>query len=135
MEIGQKLRDARTRASWTQEHVAEELHVSRQTISNWENERSYPDIVSVITLSSLYEISLDDLLKGDSKMLKHLEESTNIVKSNRKLIGVIAANILLMVLLIALSFFVPASRYYLVGVFCLFVVGLSVLMHQIIRRF
>lgn len=45
--------------------VAEELNVSRQTISNLENEKSYPDIFSVIELSSLYSISLDDLLKGE----------------------------------------------------------------------
>lgn len=51
----------------TQENVAEKINVSRQTISNWENEKSYPDIISVIELSNLYSISLDDLLKGDEK--------------------------------------------------------------------
>ena len=73
MEIGKKLKDARLHSGLTQEKVAEELNVSRQTISNWENEKSYPDIISVIGLSNLYSISLDDLLKGDEKMMKHLE--------------------------------------------------------------
>ena len=77
MEIGQKLKNARTASGLTQEMVAEELNVSRQTISNWENEKSYPDIVSVIELSDLYSISLDDLLKGDPNMMEHLEQSTN----------------------------------------------------------
>lgn len=74
------------KSGFTQEMVAEKINVSRQTISNWENEKSYPDIISVIELSSLYSISLDDLLKGDEKMMEHLEESTNVVKSTRKLI-------------------------------------------------
>ena len=74
MEIGKKLKAARSRAGLTQEQVAEHLFVSRQTISNWENEKSYPDIVSVVRLSDLYSISLDELLKGDAEMLKHLGE-------------------------------------------------------------
>ena len=61
MEIGQKLKDARVHSGLTQEVVAEKINVSRQTISNWENEKSYPDIISVIELSNLYCISLDDL--------------------------------------------------------------------------
>ena len=72
MEIGKKLKDARMKSGFTQEMVAEKINVSRQTISNWENEKSYPDIISVIELSSLYSISLDDLLKGDEKMMEHL---------------------------------------------------------------
>ena len=58
MEIGKKLKDARMKSGFTQEMVAEKINVSRQTISNWENEKSYPDIISVIELSSLYSISL-----------------------------------------------------------------------------
>ena len=61
MEIGKKLKDARMRSGFTQESIAEKVNVSRQTISNWENEKSYPDIISVIELSNLYSISLDDL--------------------------------------------------------------------------
>ena len=64
MEIGKKLKDARMKSGFTQETVAEKVNVSRQTISNWENEKSYPDIISVIELSSLYSISLDDLTSG-----------------------------------------------------------------------
>lgn len=63
MEIGKKLKKARVQSGLTQENVAEKINVSRQAISNWENEKSYPDIISVIELSNLYSISLDDLLK------------------------------------------------------------------------
>ena len=122
------------KSGFTQEMVAEKINVSRQTISNWENEKSYPDIISVIELSSLYSISLDDLLKGDEKMMEHLEESTNVVKSTRKLIGAIILNIITVILLITLSMFLPEGTYYLVIVFCVVIMSSSALLYQIIRR-
>ena len=122
------------KSGFTQETVAEKVNVSRQTISNWENEKSYPDIISVIELSSLYSISLDDLLKGDERMMEHLEESTNVVKSNQKLIGAIILNIITVILLITLSMFLPDKIYYLIMVFCLAIVSSAVLLYQIIRR-
>lgn len=85
MEIGEKLKKARLDQGLTQENLAEKLKVSRQTISNWENNRSFPDIISILRLSDIYSISLDELLKGDVKVMKHLEESTNLVKSRQKL--------------------------------------------------
>ena len=134
MEIGKKLKDARMRSGFTQESVAEKVNVSRQTISNWENEKSYPDIISVIELSNLYSISLDELLKGDEKMREHLEESTNVVKSTRKLIGAILLNIITVILLITLSMFLPDRSYYLLVVFCLAIASSSVLLYQMIKR-
>ena len=134
MEIGKKLKNARIKAGFTQEKAAEEIDVSRQTISNWENEKSYPDIISVIALSDLYSVSLDELLKGDQKMAEHLEESTNVVKSNKKLTGAILLNIILMILLIALNMLLPEGTYYLVIVFCVVIMSSSVLLYQIIKR-
>ncbi|WP_332842942.1 helix-turn-helix transcriptional regulator [Paraclostridium sp. AKS73] len=100
MEIGNKLKKSRLESKLTQENVAEEIQVSRQTISNWENEKSYPDIISVIKLSDLYNVSLDELLKGDSEMIKHLDESTNIVSSNKKLLIAFGINIIFFILFI-----------------------------------
>ena len=134
MEIGKKLKDARMKSGFTQEMVAEKINVSRQTISNWENEKSYPDIISVIELSNLYSISLDELLKGDEKMMEHLEESTNVVKSTRKLIGAILLNIITVILLVTLSMFLPDRSYYLLVVFCLAIASSSVLLYQMIKR-
>lgn len=88
MEIGSKIKNARIKENLTQEQVAEALGVSRQTISNWENEKTYPDIVSVVKMSDLYHISLDHLLKEEKSMsdyLDYLDESTNVVKSKNKL--------------------------------------------------
>ena len=88
MDIGAKLQRARLQAKLTQEQVAEALGVSRQTISNWENEKTYPDIISVIKMSDLYAVSLDHLLKEEQPMssyIDYLEESTNVVSSKNKL--------------------------------------------------
>lgn len=134
MKIGKKLKNARIEAGLTQEKAAEKIDVSRQTISNWENEKSYPDIISVIALSDLYSVSLDELLKGDQKMAEYLEESTNVVKSNKKLTGAILLNIILMILLIALNMLLPEGTYYLVIVFCVVIMSSSVLLYQIIKR-
>lgn len=134
MEIGKKLKAARQEAGLTQEQAAERLFVSRQTISNWENEKTYPDITSVVRLSDLYSISLDELLKGDVKMLEHLEESTDLVKSNQKLILAAVANVVIFLCCLIAAFFLPESVLFIVCVFCLAVVGMTYLMYQIIKR-
>lgn len=88
MDIGGKIKKSRTDAKITQEQAAQALGISRQTISNWENERSYPDIVSVLKMSDLYSVSLDYLLKGEGPMkdyLDYIKESTNTVKSKTRL--------------------------------------------------
>ena len=54
----------------SQEELAEKVYVTRQTVSNWENGKSYPDIHSLLLLSSLFEVSLDELVKGDIELMK-----------------------------------------------------------------
>ena len=137
-DIGSKIKAARLEKKLTQEQVAEILGVSRQTISNWENEKSYPDIISVIKMSDCYEVSLDYLLKGEQKMktyYDYLEESTNVVKSNKKMIWAIIVNIIVVALLITLNMFIPDNHYFLVGIFCLMVITSSALLYQIIKKF
>lgn len=92
VDIGNKIKNARMQSGLTQEAAAEALGVSRQTISNWENGKTYPDIVSVVKMSDLYNISLDRLLKensSESGYLDYLNESTDIVESKNKLTKVI----------------------------------------------
>lgn len=134
MEIGKKLKEERMKSNLTQEQVAEKLFVSRQTISNWENEKSYPDIMSIIKLSDLYSISLDELLKGDQKMIDHLEESTDIVKSNKKLVVAIIINVLLVLGFFLIASFMPNNIYMIAVVFCLEIIGVACLLYQIVRR-
>ncbi len=97
MDIGTKLKNARTKSGLTQEKVAEEIGVSRQSVSNWENGRSYPDIVSVIKLSDLYSVSLDELLKEDKKMIDHLDEATNTVASRKRFMWLILIGVYLLI--------------------------------------
>lgn len=72
MELSQKLQKRRKEMKLTQEEVAEKIYVSRQTISNWENGRTLPDIKSLVLISDIYEISLDDLIKEDTRVIKKL---------------------------------------------------------------
>ncbi|WP_010078050.1 helix-turn-helix transcriptional regulator [Liquorilactobacillus mali] len=74
MKFGNRLKNARTELNLTQEQVANDSFITRQTISSWENEKTYPDIASLIKLSDYYHISLDVLLKEDSGMKEYLEE-------------------------------------------------------------
>lgn len=134
MKIGKKLKEARIKSKLTQEQVAEQLLVSRQTVSNWENEKSYPDIISAVKLSDLYSVSLDELLKGDVKMLEYLETSTDIVKSNRKLTGAIILNILLLAFLLIMAGFFPNSAYMIACVFCIAIISTSYLLYQIVKK-
>ena len=114
-DIGSKIKAARLEKKLTQEQVAEILGVSRQTISNWENEKSYPDIISVIKMSDYYEASLDNLLKGEQKMntyYDYLEESTNVVKSNanrNKIITILSYMLVWAIAMIVFWFFTSGS--------------------------
>lgn len=135
MEVGSKLKKARIGSGLTQEKVAEEIQVSRQTISNWENEKSYPDIISVIKLSDLYNISLDELLKGDSNMMKYLEESTNVVSSNRKLLMAIGLNVLLLILFIFFNGMIAKNNYLMICSASVGVLSTTALFYQIIKKF
>ena len=74
MQFGEKLKDARLRTELTQEAVAKEIGVSRQSLSNWENDRTYPDLASVLKLSDLYGLSLDDLLREDMELRRRMEQ-------------------------------------------------------------
>ena len=103
MDIGNKLHRARTKANLTQEQVAEALGVSRQTISNWENGKSLPDILSVIRMSELYQISLDELLKGDKAMMDKIEKDIEISKTEKKIIKYAWISILVGVIILILD--------------------------------
>ena len=60
----------RTEANLSQEELANKIFVSRQTISNWENDKNYPDIKSLVLMSEVFQVSLDNLIKGDLEIMK-----------------------------------------------------------------
>lgn len=84
MQIGIKLKQLRQHQQLTQADVADELKLSRKTISSWENDRSYPDVASLITLSDIYHVTVDELLKGDQSMINHLVEIDRQAKRTKK---------------------------------------------------
>ncbi|PIO82825.1 hypothetical protein BSQ39_04165 [Loigolactobacillus backii] len=83
MEIGERLKSARRAKQLSQQTVANQIYVSRQTISSWETGRSYPDISSLIALSDIYELSLDQLLKEDVKMMDNVKVKERELKQAR----------------------------------------------------
>ncbi|HHF7060235.1 TPA: helix-turn-helix domain-containing protein [Streptococcus mutans] len=134
MNIGEKLKTTRQQSHLTQEAVADLILVSRQTISNWENEKSYPDIVNLIKLSDLYQISLDTLLKDDGKMIEHLDKTTNAVKSNQKLQTFLLSYLAMITCLLLLSLFFLKSYYFLLFLSIIMILGVLILFYQIIKR-
>lgn len=134
MNIGDKLKQARLNKKMTQEEVSDKLYVSRQSISNWENNKTYPDLGNVLALSDLYEISLDELLKGSDNFMKHLEESTDLVKSNKKLIGLIILALIIVVAMALFTEFMP-ERLNMVAIFTLSIILTGLIYSEIIKRF
>lgn len=70
MELGNQIRKYRNALSLSQDALAEKVYVSRQTISNWENGKSYPDVNNLVLLSEVFGTSIDNLIKGDVEIMK-----------------------------------------------------------------
>lgn len=105
MELGQRLKDYRNLHKMSQEELADRVYVSRQTISSWENDKSYPDIHSLVLLSEIFNVSLDDLVKGDIEIMKE-KINQNVIERFKK------DNLIYGVLLIALMILiVPMNKY------------------------
>ena len=83
MELNEQIKKYRTEMNISQEELAEKIYVTRQSISNWENGKTYPDIHSLLLLSSLFGISLDQLVKGDIDIMKEEIKKDEIAKMNR----------------------------------------------------
>ena len=83
MELGKQIKMHRQEAELSQEELANRVYVSRQTILNWENDKSYPDVNSLVLLSETFQISLDNLIKGDIEVMKDVIQKEEIEKMNR----------------------------------------------------
>ena len=83
MELGKQIKMYRQEAHLSQEELANRVYVSRQTISNWENDKSYPDVNSLVLLSEIFQISLDKLIKGDIDIMREVIQKEEIEKMNR----------------------------------------------------
>lgn len=91
MEIGMKIGEIRKKQKLTQEEFAKPFHVTRQTVSNWENEKSYPDLQTLIAISDMFDVSLDEMLKEDKNMLKKIDTGIKTSRILKKLFIAICA--------------------------------------------
>lgn len=105
MELGNKIKYYRGEKELYQEELAERVYVSRQTISNWENNKSYPDINSIVLLSEIFEISIDNLIKVDVEQMKKEINSEEVKKLN------FYATMMGILMLVALILLMPMLKF------------------------
>lgn len=109
MELNAQIKKCRTELNLSQEELAEKVYVTRQTISNWENGKSYPDIHSLLLLSSLFNVSLDQLIKGDIETMKEMINEQEVKKFNYN--GNIFSIHFLILIISAAPLFIWLERY------------------------
>lgn len=103
--FAQILKDRRNELGITQQDMAEKLFVTRQTVSNWENGKNFPDIPTLISISEYYSLSLDYMLKGDSEYMKKVEDDYKLIKKKKteRIASYITASSLVLIVLLCLS--------------------------------
>src|SRR5690606_26931001 len=82
MALGERLKESRVNKGYSQGDVADFLHISRQSISKWENGNSYPDLDNLVKLSTYYEVSIDELLKENQEFKKRIAENELKIEEN-----------------------------------------------------
>ncbi len=125
MELGGQIKRHRTRLGLSQEELADRIFVTRQSVSNWENGRTYPDLQSLLRLSDLFGLSLDELIKGDIETMKEEINRLEIQKMNRWG-GILALLMLTLMLLPAPLLKLLDTAGFLLVMAPLFLVGMAV---------
>ncbi|MGE6346929.1 helix-turn-helix domain-containing protein [Bacillus mycoides] len=85
MNLGAQLKKLRESKGFSQEDVAKKIGVTRQAVYKWENDKSYPDIDNLILLSEMYNVTLDELIKGNQNFKEKIhidEEDEDFEKEN-----------------------------------------------------
>lgn len=104
MKISTILKQHRLDSNLTQEQVAEKVFVSTKSISNWENDRNFPDIESLVRLAKLYNLSLDSLLLEGSDIMNDIKKKEKVYELQKiSLIGPQLTNVFLMLMLFSPS--------------------------------
>lgn len=100
MEFGEKIKEIRTSNKLTQEQFAIQLNVTRQAVSNWENNRNLPDLEMLILIANLFEISLDELILGGRQVNnmteKLIHDSSETRRAKLNLYSTIIGTVLLL---------------------------------------
>jgi len=123
MNISGKIKEQRARLGISQEELADKIYVTRQTVSSWENNKSYPDVHSLVLLSTTFEITVDALIKGDLVKMEAEIKSDDVRKMNTYSV-VMGVGLIGGIVLFALSWFygfipgiVLAILVYLIGTY------------------
>ena len=131
MEIAVQIRKHRTESGLSQKDLADKIYVTRQTVSNWENGKSYPDIQSLLLLSQLFGVTVDQLIKGDLDTMKQEISQEAVDTFNRE------SRIFAAMCIVSAVTFIPAAalgfsrnQWWVLGLW-VFLYGLT--MHEAFR--
>ena len=131
MEIAVQIRKHRTESGLSQKDLADKIYVTRQTVSNWENGKSYPDIQSLLLLSQLFGVTVDQLIKGDLETMKQEISQEAVDTFNRE------SRIFAAMCIVSAVTFIPAAalgfsrnQWWVLGLW-VFLYGLT--MHEAFR--
>ncbi|MBF0724560.1 helix-turn-helix domain-containing protein [Enterococcus gallinarum] len=111
MSLAEKMKESRLKMGFTQQEVSEKLFVTRQTISNWENNRSTPDIDTLVKISELYQINLDSLLITDQEMPNSEVDNDLLQETNQTIFYRIPylLNLIVVILCVFMDFLTPTG--------------------------
>ena len=109
MSLGQRLTELRKSKKMSQEEVAEELNVTRQTISKWETDQSTPDFDKIVPLCKLFEISSDELLTGKKKAVEKIDFNLKENKQKRTM-GLVISILLYFISVIWIMISIPVLK-------------------------
>ena len=104
MTLGERITALRCAHGLSQGDLAEKLNVSRQSISKWETNTSVPELGKLIQLSELFQVSIDDLVKGDPSPAAVPSLSVQTTNSTQRIIGFIILGIGLLCCVLAFGF-------------------------------
>lgn len=86
MDLGTKIKLQREKKNWSQQELADQIHISRQSISKWEQNKALPSITNIVMMSDLFNISLDELMKDDEMLVEKIDAQIKIARSLRNMI-------------------------------------------------
>lgn len=109
MEFSSKIREVRKKENLTQEEFAEKIFVSRNAVAKWETNRGYPDIQNLITISDVFEISLDELVKKDKNVKNKIIAESSSKKWHLLVI------IYLITIILYILYFLFAHKIFMIG--------------------
>lgn len=122
MNISEKIKKIRNNENLTQEQFAEKIYVSRNAVAKWETNRGYPDIQNLITISEVFNISLDELVKEDSKVKNKIISESSSKKWNFLVI------LYLIAIIVYIFYFLIFHKIFMIGflVSTFFMLGIEI---------